>query len=423
MEEQGYRFIRYADDIKIYTDDDQKASGCLADIKEKVKEYGLTLSDNKSGVFESTKRFVLGYHFEKKGNKWISSNRKLKSEYYSNWHSSAIQQVETEYHLINNGILSKKDFTILFENDSGKHYLPVESTDALNVYSEVIFTSNFFQFVSDHKLRISIFDKYGNGVGCFSGSSHGSLGRTMLKQAELYLNGDLRLAAAKTLMMAALHNVRSNIRYYNKKITSDTLTHAVSDMSESIKKINECKSIEDMMLIEARARQTYYNCFNSILSNEDFYFTMRTRRPPKDALNALISFGNTYMYNQIATEIMKTSLDIRIGIIHATNNRAESLNLDIAELFKPLIVDRVIFTLVNRRMIDTKNHFEEVNNGGIYLNNNGKRIFLEELRRKMHSKITIGQQMFSYETLIRNEVKKIYRLVVYGEKYKPYKYT
>ena len=101
------------------------------------------------------------------------------------------------------------------------------------------------------------------------------------------------------------------------------------------------------MLVEARARELYYRMINEIISNEDFHFTIRTKRPPKDPINALISFENVYLYNRIATEINKTSLDIRIGFVHFTTNRSQSLNLDLADIFKPIIVDRVIFSLIN----------------------------------------------------------------------------
>lgn len=91
-----------------------------------------------------------------------------------------------------------------------------------------------------------------------------------------------------------------------------------------------------MMMLEAQARQKYYGCFNSILEGKQFYFDKRTRRPPQDPLNAMISFGNTLLYQRIANEINRTSLDIRIGIVHAAGNRPESLNLDLADLFKPI---------------------------------------------------------------------------------------
>lgn len=88
-----------------------------------------------------------------------------------------------------------------------------------------------------------------------------------------------------------------------------------------IKQLNEAKSVTQLMTIEAQARQKYYRCFNWILDDKDFIFEKRTRRPPEDPLNAMISFGNTLLYQRIANEINRTSLDIRIGIVHAAGSR------------------------------------------------------------------------------------------------------
>ncbi len=176
------------------------------------------------------------------------------------------------------------------------------------------------------------------------------------------------------------------------------------------------------MLVEARARELYYQMFNEITEDEAFRFTTRTKRPPKDVLNAMISFGNVYMYNRVATEINKTSLDIKVGFVHSTNTRNQSLNLDIADIFKPLIVDRAIFSLINLRMINVEEHFEKQENGGIYLNEAGKRLFINTLDEKIYEKQTVDNFPLSYETRIRKEVQKIYRFVMYDEKYKPYKY-
>ena len=140
-------------------------------------------------------------------------------------------------------------------------------------------------------------------------------------------------------------------------------------------------------------------------------------------VNALISFGNTFWSRRIANEIYKTALDIRIGLVHSANSRSESLNLDIAEIFKPIIVDRAIFTVIHNLQINKKLHFEVEDNGGVYLNNNGKRIFIKELEKKLGSKISIDGQKISYEHIIKNEIYKIVKFIQEGEKYRPFKYT
>ena len=134
----------------------------------------------------------------------------------------------------------------------------------------------------------------------------------------------------------------------------------------------------------------------------------------------MISFANTVLYNLIAMEINKTSLDIRVAFVHATNAREESLNLDIADIFKPLIVDRTIFSLINRRMIDPKLHFQTFENGGVYLTEEGKRILLSELFRKLDSTITDHETQKSYRQLIRDDVRTL-AAAMRGGKYKGFR--
>ena len=116
-------------------------------------------------------------------------------------------------------------------------------------------------------------------------------------------------------------------------------------------------------------------------------------------------------------------MDIRIGFVHATNIRCQSLNLDIADLFKPLIVDRAIFTVINRHMIHASEHFEKTEDGGIYLNKEGKQIFINELENKVYQKQTEENLPRTYDTRIREEIHKIFRFVCHDEKYKPFKYN
>lgn len=193
-------------------------------------------------------------------------------------------------------------------------------------------------------------------------------------------------------------------------------------MSVYIKQMNESKSISELMLIEARARQNYYQSFNVIMDNPDFVFEKRTRRPPQDPINAMISFGNTLLYQRIANEINRTSLDIRIGIVHAAGSRPESLNLDLADLFKPILVDRTIFTLVNRNELD-RSDFIEVEDDGIYLSKSGKKTFIKEFENKIFQKVNIDGESRTYDYIIKREIQNLKKYYEMQEKYKPYKYT
>ncbi|MEE1518164.1 MAG: type I-B CRISPR-associated endonuclease Cas1b [Lachnospiraceae bacterium] len=424
LELKELKFCRFADDINIYVknlDEANKVYNYLCSfIKEKLD---LDVNKEKSGVFQAPKRRYLGFEFLfRKDCGYIAIKNKKFKEHYNTWHTSAIQRVDKDYHIINDGILTRRDFTVLFENEEGKKYLPVETMGSLNVYSEVTFTSGFFEYANTMGLKIAIYDRYGRFVGNFMSYNHSSTGTSTLRQAALYNDTSRRVGIAKTIITAAMHNMRANLRYYNKNRSDLILKEAIKRMDENITKVKNAQKIEEILMIEARNRQQYYQCFNSILQSEAFVFEKRTKRPPRDAINAMISFGNMCLYERIATEMYKHQIDIRIGFLHSTNKRSQSLNLDVAELFKPIIVDRTIFTLINKGMIHALNDFEKTQDGGIYLNKHGKRIFIQEYQNKLYQKITYQDQKMTYDTLIRKEINKIFRLIHYGEKYKPYKY-
>lgn len=424
LEESGLAFCRFCDNINIYFEDQTSALKWYEIIQNKLSdEFKLKINNKKSGIFMALNRTFLGYAFkqEKNGTVIVSRKTNKKAVWYSNWKTSALRYADREYHIVNNGILTRKDYTILFENEQGKRFLPVEVIDKLNIYSDVIFTSDFFEYVSKHNIDVAIYNKYGNFCGVFYGNKHAGSSNMIVKQVMLYNDEVKRLSVAKSIIMAAAHNMRSNIRYYYKK--DKTQKEDIDRMSDFIKKMNEATSIQNLMLIEAQCRQCYYHYMGKIISSEEFPFVQRQKRPPTDQVNAMISFGNVFLYERIATEINKTALDIKVGFLHATNRRTASLNLDLAEIFKPIIVDRVIFTVIHKKIINASSHFEPFGDKGIYLNTEGKKIFISELKKKLYSKISLDQKEISYNEIIRQEVWKIYRLIDQGEKYKPYKYS
>ncbi|MCL2320810.1 MAG: CRISPR-associated endonuclease Cas1, partial [Oscillospiraceae bacterium] len=240
---------------------------------------------------------------------------------------------------------------MLFENEEKKMYLPVEVVDFLNIYSNVTFSSDFFKFAKEKEIIITFYDKFGRYSGVFLPPYLNRSSKTLISQVSIFLNEEKRLSIAKLITEASCHNIRSNVRYYNKYLKDGRLYKSLKEFDEFILKIEKCESLENLFLIEAQGKEEYFSRFNIFLKDDSFDFENRNRRPPKDPINALISFGNTILYQIIAREIYKTGLDIRISFMHSPNKRNESLNLDIADIFKPIIIDRVIFTMINKKII------------------------------------------------------------------------
>lgn len=419
MDKSGYYFCRFGDDINIYCKSYVDAFEQYQTVKSYLESNEhLKLNIGKSGVYKAINRKYLGYRFSKENGKVIiRREQKAYRTVYRDWYTTGITRLDHNYHLINEGILTKKDYTILFNGEDGKKYIPVETTDSLYIYSNVIFSENFFEFANIKGLNISIIDRYGEKVGTFVPQNNRKNIKTEIKQIKLYEDETARLTLARSLEIAGMSNMRANLRYYMRRKPHELLEKTISSLTRLIQQLNETKNITGLMTIEAQAKQQYYRCFNVIMNDSAFTFTKRTKRPPEDPLNAMISFGNTLLYQRLANEINRTSLDIRIGIVHAANSRPESLNLDLADLFKPILVDRTIFTLVNRKMLDSDD-FVEVEKNGIYLSKTGKRQFLQEFERKLYQKIQYDGVEHTYDYVMKREIQSLKKFIEHGDKYK-----
>lgn len=423
MEKKGYKWIRFADDITVYSKTIYDAKIVMNDINYIIVNcLDLNLNKNKSSVCHIQNLRLLGYDFYLCSGKYEAKKHVYqKSKIYNTWTPSIIQKVNKEYHIVQDGILHKKDYALLFENPEEKHHIPVEAVDQLNLYGEISIDFAVLQTITHHKIRLAFFDKFGNIMGYYLPEESYSSSHSLLLQSIFYNDQSKRAALAKSMEIANIHNMRANLRYYNKK-RENHLKDSIHELTEFIGKISTSTSIEEMLLLEARAREKYYHTFSTILLTNDFPFEKRTRRPPKNELNALISFGNTLLYNEILQIIWKTSLDSRIGIIHATNKRNHTLNLDFADIFKPIIIDRLIFSLINRKQIKKEIHFINQEDRCVLLNKEGKKIFLQEFYRKLSGKINKNGCTYTYKQLLQREIHLYEKYVVKNEIYKPFKY-
>ena len=281
--------------------------------------------------------------------------------------------------------------------------------DSVWVFGEVTVNKKFLDFASQKGILIHFFNYYEYYTGTFYPREHLNSGYVILKQAEAYLQEEKRVLIAKKIIRTAINNILVVLKYYSKR--GKDLQEVIADIEEKWSLMEDCSSTAELMAYEGNIRESYYKAFNIILDEPDFVFTNRSRRPPKDKINALISFGNSMMYTTVLSEIYQTNLDPRIGYLHATNNRRFSLNLDLAEIFKPVIVDRVIFSLINKRVITAKDF--DNNFGGILLKDSGKKKFIEEYNKKLLTTIhhkSIGTAV-SYKRLIRLEAYKLQKLI------------
>lgn len=422
LEGFGWRWVRFADNIYVYAEKRGEAEDAYAELSRVLAdEFALSPNKRKSGVFRSTERRLLGYDFKRAGSGIeVARHRYQRFRVHNIWHQSSLTVEHGVYHLVQDGIITQKDYGLLFEGDDERHHIPPEVTDQINVYGDVSIAPAALRTISERGIRIVYFDAYGRAMGAYTPTTNRKASNVFLEQCGLYGDGARRAEVARLMEIAGIHNMRVNLRYYRKR--GIALDEAIAQLSSAIENVKHCASVEALMLVEARARKVYYEGFSAIVERAGFAFAERTKQPPKDPCNALISFGNTVLYGEALHAICKTSLDPKIGVVHATNRRSFSLNLDIADIFKPVLVDRVIFGLVNRHELKADRHFRDGEGGAVLLNDAGKRIFLEALENKLDTVLVHKGLRTTYRRLLADEPVRFQRLLVDGEDYRPYKY-
>jgi CRISPR-associated protein Cas1 len=245
--------------------------------------------------------------------------------------------------------------------------------DALWVFGELDLNSRVLVFLAQHKVPVHFFNYYGFYAGSFYPREYLHAGYLVVRQVRHYTNRRLRLVLAREFIRAALHNILRNLRYYaTRGVDLQTQTEGVQT---EMLRLEAVASVEELMACEGRARAAYYQGFARILKN-DVEFTKRVRRPPDNIVNALISFTNGLVYTATLSQIYRTQLDPTISFLHEPGVRRFSLALDLAEVFKPILADRLLFKLLNNRQLNERDFAQDLN--CCYLKESGRKTVLKE---------------------------------------------
>jgi len=329
---------------------------------------------------------------------------------------------KVNFFILKNGIIQRKHNTIYFtykneKNEIVNKILPIEKIYSIYAHGRITIKSGALSYLMQYGVPVHFFNKFGFYEGSFWPRETLVSGELLVKQVEHYLNYEKRFELAKEFVKGSLKNILVNLQYYQS--SHNELLETINEIKNNILLLDQQNSIQQLMAIEGNAREIYYNSWNKFLP-EKFRFEKRSRRPPENMINALLSFGNSLVYSVCLTEIYNTQLNPTISYLHEPFERRFSLSLDLAEVFKPLLSDRVIFKLINQDRID-ESYFQKETNYCI-LNEKGKRLFLQSFDEKLKTTIKhrILKRKVSYQRLIRLECYKIIKHLLGLKKYKPF---
>lgn len=246
-------------------------------------------------------------------------------------------------------------------------------------------------------------------------------GYRQLARYQQTLEGVHRLVAAQRIVQAKLYNSRVLLQRQQRRqggdlaLVLDTLSHLATQATQAT-------TVDRLMGLEGAGAAAYFEGFGQCLRQPDFAFVARSRRPPGNPVNALLSFGYQVLWNHLLSLIELQGLDPYYGCLHEGNYRHAALASDLVEEFRAPIVDSLVLWLVNTRVMDAEADFEP-RNGGCYLSSSGRKKYLRAFLQRMEESVQADNPDPQPRWDLLNRQVKAYKQFVYtpAEVYSPYR--
>ena len=329
-----------------------------------------------------------------------------------------MQKTDRTHFLMSHGRLRRQDNNLYFDRYDedgdvvGTKILPIQAIDEIYILAKVDIDSYSISFIADHNILLHFFSPYQSFRGNLFPNTSNSVNKSgfvLLQQLRAFDDAKHRLYIAKQITKGQMQNGAANCKRYGVEFALD----------EHLLALEKATDIGQVMASEGAFKKNYYQAWNEIIKNQrSFKFTSRSKRPPTDKLNSFISYVNTRIYNVVLSEIYKTELDPRIGFLHEPNYRSLSLHLDIAEIFKPILGDNLIFTMLNKNEITAKEF--KTDSGRIRFTNDAIKKIEMKIIGKLTEQTTIGKQKLTWRQVIRREVNQLKKTICEYRDYEPF---
>jgi CRISPR-associated protein Cas1 len=212
------------------------------------------------------------------------------------------------------------------------------------------------------------------------------------KQYTVSENEEESVPFAASFLIGKIYNTRKVIeralRDHAMLVDAPTLSKASAFLKQTLSAIPQCNSTSELMAFEGSAAKIYFGVFNQLIlqQREEFQFEGRSRRPPLDNMNSLLSFLYTLLVNEAVSALEAVGLDPYVGFLHVDRPGRPSLALDLMEELRPVFADRLALSLVNRKQVTAKG-FVQKESGGILMDDETRKTVLSAWQERKQEEI------------------------------------
>ncbi|MCD8123869.1 MAG: CRISPR-associated endonuclease Cas1 [Lachnospiraceae bacterium] len=272
---------------------------------------------------------------------------------------------------------------IVKQGETSARSIPVENLEAIYIFTSAQVTSQCVAQCLKHGISISYFSKSGVYFGRLYSTNHVNA-RRQRKQAAL-ADTEFSLNLAKNIICGKIHNQKVVLARYARSENKD-LKDFQHRMQWSIDKIRTCKTVSEVMGYEGNAARLYFEGLSQVV-HEEFKFQGRSKRPPRDEFNSMLSLGYSILMNEIYGRLENKGLNPYFGFIHSDKENHPTLASDMMEEWRATIVDSMSMSLVNGNEIHVNHFTHDEDNPGYYLTKEGLNIFLKKIDKKMQTPV------------------------------------
>ena len=265
--------------------------------------------------------------------------------------------------------------------------IPAHSIQSLYCFGNVLISPFLMGFCGEQGIGLSMFTEYGRFLGRFHGRQSGNI---LLRKKQYQLSHQQPLSVARGIIAAKVVSSRGVFqRQLRNHGDNAVLAEAITRLGQRLELIRDCRNLDALRGLEGEAAALYFGAFGELLLppvRKEFPFTGRNRRPPKDAVNAMLSFGYSLLGQEIASALQGVGLDPQAGFLHADRPGRDSLAQDMLEEFRAWWVDRLVLSLVNRKQITAKG-FDHQASGAVVMKDDTRKLFLTAWQARKQEEI------------------------------------